>query len=121
MANDMRFFNSKSIHDCQHIPARNFLAIGFRVSRDVGRRIAACRKGYAAMEAREEAQLWLPAPVIAGKFVDEHHHSSGASLLNVEHRAVERGNSRHPPLPANSFVRSHILRLQANRFETRTK
>jgi hypothetical protein len=120
MSDDMRLLDSKRIHDRKDICAGNILAIGFRVRRNVGRRIAASGKGQAAMGTREESHLRLPGPVISGKLVDEQYGGSGPGLLNMQHCPVERGNPRHPLLPAGYLVRPHILSLQANTFAAST-
>src|SRR5258708_27203939 len=60
------------------------LRIARAVFRHVGGRKAARVVGDAAEVAREEAQLRLPAAVIAGELVHEHERRAAAALLVIQ-------------------------------------
>src|SRR5258706_11008049 len=64
------------------------LRIARAVLRYVGGRKAARVVGDAAEVAREEAQLRLPAAVIAGELVHEHERRAAAALLVIQAGAL---------------------------------
>src|SRR5258707_12072379 len=79
------------------------LRIARAVLRYVGGRKAARVVGDAAEVAREEAQLRLPAAVIAGELVHEHERRAAAALLVIQAGGVPpTGGGRHKYLSRNT-------------------
>src|SRR5258708_26145463 len=82
------------------------LRIARAVLRYVGGRKAARVVGDAAEVAREEAQLRLPAAVIAGELVHEHERRAAAALLVIQadgappHCETDEAHSRQTRLMA---------------------
>ena len=80
------------------------LAVHARVRRNVGAGIAAERVGDAAVPAREEAHLRLPAPPVAAVFVDEQDRRAAARLFVIKIYAIERLRVGHRCVPRLSLV-----------------
>ena len=95
MADHVRPGDAERVHDRHHIGACDVLAVARRIARHLRGRIAARRKGDAAIQAREGAHLRLPGPVIAGEFVDENHWRAHAGFFVIELGAVAAGDGRH--------------------------
>ncbi len=105
-ADDMRALDPGAVEDRQDVGRGARLAVGRRFRGHVGGRIAARVVGEAAVAPAEEAQLRLPAAVVARELVDEHDRHAFARLLVVEADAVVGLDVRHParcpPQSANS-------------------
>jgi hypothetical protein len=94
-ADDMRPGDGEPIQHRADVVARAVLGISLRLGRHIRGRIAAGVEGDAAVEPREMAQLRLPAPMIAGEFVDKNDQPAGAGLFVIQTDAVVRGRIRH--------------------------
>src|SRR5258708_14972001 len=76
------------------------------VLRHVGGRKAARVEGDAAEAAREEAQLRLPAAVVAGELVHEHERRAAAALLEIQAGGPPPPRRGARTLPPSSIVSS---------------
>src|SRR3954466_2596057 len=91
----VRFRRFEVAEDVADVVARTRLRILLRIVGHVGGWIAARAEGDAAVEAREEPHLRLPAAVIAGVLVDEDERRPLAAFLVVKADGVVRGCVRH--------------------------
>ena len=94
-ADDMRLGDLEVVEHVPGVVDGVLLAVHRGALRHVGAGIAAERVGDAAVAAREEAHLRLPAPPVAAVFVDEQDRRAAAGFLVIELHAVGCRRMRH--------------------------
>jgi len=80
----MRLFDLEMIKDRDCVAHDMLVTVGGRIGRHVGRLVAACRVGDAAVALAKFAQLRLPAAVIARKFMHEQNRRAPTHLFEIE-------------------------------------
>jgi len=99
-ADDMRLGDPQMVQHVAHIADGVLLAVLRGVVGYVRARVAAERIGDAAVPAREEAHLRLPAAEIAAILVHEKDRRAGAHLLIVKLHAIRCCRLGHRRLPS---------------------
>ena len=91
----VRAVDLEMVEHREDVIARMILGVARGIVRDVGGRKPARRKGDAAEVAREEAQLRLPAAVVAGELVDEDERMAASRFVKKKAGAILRGGVGH--------------------------
>src|SRR5215207_8308523 len=94
-ADDVRLVDLEVIEHVPGVVDRMLLAVHRFDGRDVGAGIAAEGIGDAAVAAREEPHLRLPATPVAAVFMDKQDRRALAGLFIVELHTVGRRRMRH--------------------------
>ena len=97
-AHDMGTVDPEMVENGSDVIARTRLRIAFRICGHIGRGITAGVERNAAVAAREEPHLRLPAAMVAGKLVDEDDRRADAGFLVVELHAIIGGGVGHSGL-----------------------
>src|ERR1700712_982682 len=95
----MRFWDLEVVEHRDRIAIEMLVAVGVRGRWHIGRRVAACGIGDAAMSAREVAHLRLPIGVVGRKFMQEDDRCSLAGLLEIEPYIVAGDGIGHFEFP----------------------
>ncbi len=91
--------DAQAVQHRDRVGDRAGLRVGARIGGHLRGRVPARRVGDAAVAGREEPDLRLPAPVIAGELVDEQQRLAQPGLLGVQRHAVVRHDPRDPRHP----------------------
>src|SRR5689334_6660020 len=95
----MRPFDAEMVEYRPDVVGGTVLRVGRRVLRHVGGRIAPGIEGDAAITLPEVPHLRLPAPEVAGEFMDEDHRRAGPRFFDIQPDSVLRRGVRHGASP----------------------
>src|SRR6185312_4286401 len=115
---DMRAVDAQMVEHRGNVVGGTRLRIGTRALGHIGGRIAPGVEGNAAITLAEMTELRLPAPEIAGEFVDEDDWRSVAGLLVVKADSVIRPGLWHAFLPWLLYCRPAITSSVARQFSS---